>query len=68
MSGKGAESSSEEKHLGEEWRKEYTGGVDIPLGTFPDIQLIEDYGRDAVLNFFNKSHMCIRVYPCVSAA
>jgi len=59
MSGKGAESSREEKHLGEEWRKEYTGGVDIPLGTFPDIQLIEDCGRSAVLNFFNKSHICV---------
>jgi hypothetical protein len=30
MSGKGAESSREEKHLGEEWRKEYTGGWIFP--------------------------------------
>jgi len=38
MSGKGAERSRGEKHLGEEWRKEYTEGVAIPLGAFPDIQ------------------------------
>jgi hypothetical protein len=29
--------------------------VDIPLGTFPDIQLIEDCGYSAVLNFFAKT-------------
>jgi hypothetical protein len=67
MSGKGAERSRGEKHLGEEWRKEYTEGVASPLGTFPDIQLIEDCGRSAVLNFLHNSLRTTARGPTIEA-
>ena len=41
--------------------------MDIPLGTFPDIQLIEDCGCSAVLNFFYNSLRTATRCPTIEA-
>ena len=39
----------------------------IPLGTFPDIQPIEDCGRNAVLNFLHTSLRATARCPAIEA-